>query len=358
MLLKRDTKAAANMLRAAGLDRADLQAKDARVLASAAQASARRATPARAAGPPAAWCAALASSAARADNTDDADFLLGALVDVARRCSSIDAAVAPHLEALVSNERCWPRAGALLAHLGAVPSEVVRAACATVSADATASIALLDALKARGAVDDAAALLLETTAAALTDAAHATAPGAATASVIFTASAAASSAEPSRAVLARLAAADCGGPAAQPRDVAQRMAPRARGNSGGAASACPSSRRTTRARPWPPRVSGASPPPSAIRRRRRAAASRLTRSRRGLLCERRAVTSCNAPARVGRAGQAAVCVAGAVPFAARRPRGLRFRGGGAARGRRPTVVAGCGEGGGRRTYAARRGWRI
>ena len=112
------------------------------------------------AGPPAAWCAALASSVARADNTDDADFLLGALVDVARRCSSVDAAVAPHLEALVSNERCWPRAGALLAHLGAVPSEVVRAACATVSADATASIALLDALKARGAVDDAAALLL------------------------------------------------------------------------------------------------------------------------------------------------------------------------------------------------------
>ena len=84
--------------------------------------------------------------------------------------------------------------GALLAHLGAVPSEVVRAACATVSADATASIALLDALKARGAVDDAAALLLETTAAALTDAAHATAPGAATASVIFTVSAASSGA--------------------------------------------------------------------------------------------------------------------------------------------------------------------
>ena len=221
VLLKRDTKAAANMLRAAGLDRADLQAKDARVLASAAQASARRATPARAAGPPAAWCAALASSAARADNTDDADFLLGALVDVARRCSSVDAAVAPHLEALVSNERCWPRAGALLAHLGAVPSEVVRAACATVSADATASIALLDALKARGAVDDAAALLLETTAAALTDAAHATAPGAATASVIFTAAAAASSAEPSRAVLARLAA-TAADAAAQPRDVAQR----------------------------------------------------------------------------------------------------------------------------------------
>ena len=46
VLLKRDTKAAANMLRAAGLARADLQAKAARVLASAAQASARRATPA------------------------------------------------------------------------------------------------------------------------------------------------------------------------------------------------------------------------------------------------------------------------------------------------------------------------
>ena len=65
--------------------------------------------------------------------------------------------VAPHLEVLVCNELCWPRAGALLAHLGAVPPAVVRAACAAVSEDATASIALLDALKARGAVDDAAA---------------------------------------------------------------------------------------------------------------------------------------------------------------------------------------------------------
>ena len=222
VLLKRDTKAAANMLRAAGLDRADLQTKDARVLASAALASVRRATPARAAGPPATWCAALASSAARADNKDDADLFLGALVDVARRCpSSIDTAVAPHLEVLVCNELCWPRAGALLAHLGAVPPAVVRAACAAVSEDATASIALLDALKARGAVDDAAAVLLETAAAALTDAVHATAPGAATASLIFAATAAASAAEPSRAVLARLAAAAASA-AARPRDVAQR----------------------------------------------------------------------------------------------------------------------------------------
>ena len=81
VLLKRDTKAARAHAPGGRAARADLQAKDARVLASAASKRLRGARRRLgAAGPPAAWCAALASSAARAGQPyrSDARLLLGA----------------------------------------------------------------------------------------------------------------------------------------------------------------------------------------------------------------------------------------------------------------------------------------
>ena len=289
VLLKRDTKAAANMLRGRGWT-GPISSQ------GRARAGERRPAPRgarRRLGPRAAGRVVRGARVERGAGRQyrRRRLFAGRLVDVARRCHQstrpwrrTSRPSCPTNGAGRGPARCWHISGRCLPR--------VRAACATVSADARHP-SVTRALK-RGAPSTTRPRCCWRR----RRRAHGRrARGGARCRdsfVIFTASAAASSAEP-RPGGPRAARGDRGDAAAA-RDVAKRRR-LARAEIWWRGSPCPSSRRTTRARPSPPRVSGASPPPSAIRRRRRAAASRLTRSRRGLLCERRVVTSCNAPAR-------------------------------------------------------------
>ena len=188
----------------------------------------------------------------------------------------------------MSNERCWPRAGALLAHLGAVAYRVVRAACATV-ADATASTALLATRESRRR-RRRSALLLPSARCTPSVARRRRPPTPASQGQLDPQGASSRSQRPEHSRGSRR-------PRRTPVGAAARRSSRT-------AARAPKLCLARLARSVEPReereaVAAAAGPIAAAEAIRRGGGcpTLSTRSRRGLFCERRVVTSCNAPAR-------------------------------------------------------------